>query len=287
MEATLELVDLKNKYKLLRSQSMFYNDAAKKYQESRNTLNRKVTQMLKEANEEKRRRNELNEKVSKIKIERDTLRKELDALIHDFQEVDSELKTKDERGKNSATNLKKQIHQAEWTLQTKKLDPRAEKELTDLIDALEAKLSQTKDFSKGYGQRRQINTDIESKKAQLKILSDQIHQFSQESQVHHNHMQEILKQIDNEIKIKADEAHQKYLEAKAKADELFSISQTLVPRINEIMDELGEFQDMKNVKMEKVKEVVEQRVDEAEKKFKSGKRLTLEEFTLLVKKGLL
>ena len=100
-------------------------------------------------------------------------------------------------------------------------------------------------------------------------------------------MHELLNQVDNEIKIKADEAHQKYIEAKQKAEEMFSKSQTLLPRINEIMSELGEFHDMKNVKIDKVKEVVENRVDQAVKKFKSGKRLTLEEFTLLVKRGML
>ncbi len=285
MEATLELVDLKNKFKLLRSQSMHYNDEARKYQEKRNYLNRRVTQLLKDSKKEKKLRNELNKKVSEIKKERDKIRKELDKLIKDFQEVDNE--ARNFKGKNIVNKLKKQIHQAEWALQTKKLTPAEETTLIEQIDELEAKVSQYKDANKVFQNRRQINSDIENLKTKLKELSDQIQTYSQESQIHHNRMQEILNEIDNELKIQADEAHQKFIEARTKADEFYSKSQILVPRINEIMDELGEFQDVKNLKVEKVKEVVESRVDEAVKKFKAGKRLTLEEFTLLVKRGLM
>ncbi|MHA1650040.1 MAG: coiled-coil protein [Candidatus Helarchaeota archaeon] len=285
MEATLELVDLKNKYKLLRSQSMYYNDEARKYQEQRNILNRKVSQLLKEAKKEKQKRNELNQKVSQIKKEREKLRKDLDAKIQEFKTIDAQIKNIPK--KNLISRLRKQIRQAEWTLQTKNLTPSEEKALIDRIDALESKLSQYKGINKIFQQRRELNAEIESLKAKMKILSDQIHKYSQESQVHHTRMVEILNSIDNEIKVKADEAHQKFLEAKSKADEFYSKSQTLVPRINEIMDELGEIQDVKNVKLEKVKEVVENRLDEAMKKFKAGKRLTLEEFTLLVKRGLI
>ncbi len=264
---------------------MYYNDEARKYQEQRNILNRKVSQLLKEAKKEKQKRNELNQKVSQIKKEREKLRKDLDAKIQEFKTIDAQIKNIPK--KNLISRLRKQIRQAEWTLQTKNLTPSEEKALIDRIDALESKLSQYKGINKIFQQRRELNAEIESLKAKMKILSDQIHKYSQESQVHHTRMVEILNSIDNEIKVKADEAHQKFLEAKSKADEFYSKSQTLVPRINEIMDELGEIQDVKNVKLEKVKEVVENRLDEAMKKFKAGKRLTLEEFTLLVKRGLI
>jgi len=157
----------------------------------------------------------------------------------------------------------------------------------DRIDELEAKLSKMKSANKVLTNRKKLKTDIELTKAQLKILSDQVYKYSQESQIHHNRMVEALNLIDNEVRMKADDAHQKFLEAKGKADELYSKSDILLPRINEITKELGEFQDMKNVKMDKVKEVVENRVDKAVQKFKAGQRLTLEEFTLLVKRGML
>ncbi|MFX1295240.1 MAG: coiled-coil protein [Promethearchaeota archaeon] len=285
MEATLELVDLKNKYKLLRSQGMYYNDVAKKYQEQRDFLNQKITRLIKESKKEKRKRNELNKKVSEIKEEREKVRKQIDKLIQEFQEIDSQVKKT--HGKNSIIKLKKQIHQTEWILQTKKLTSSEEKALIDRIDELESKLTQYKSVNKIFQQRRKLNEEIDLIKVKLKMLSEQIQKYSQESQVYHNKMVEILKQIDNETKIQADEAHQKYLEAKNKADIYYSKSQILIPRINEIINELGEIQDMKNIKMEKVKEVVETRVDNALKKFKSGKRLTLEEFTLLVNRGVL
>ncbi len=285
MEATLELVDLKNKYKLLRSQSMFYNDEARKFQDERNYLNRKVSQLLKESKKEKKLRNELNQKVAKLKKEREHLRKKLDKLINEFKEVDTQ--TKDVPGKKLVGKLRKQVHQAEWILQTKKLSVSEEKELVNRIESMENELSKYKDTNKIFQQRRQLNGDIESLKSKIKVLSDQIYKSSQESQVHHNRMIEVLNQIDNEIRLKADEAHQKFLDAKSKAEDLYTKSQTLIPRINEIMDELGEIQDVRNVKVEKVKEVVENRIEEAMKKFKAGKRLTLEEFTLLVQRGLI
>ncbi|NVM52228.1 MAG: hypothetical protein HWN66_00905 [Candidatus Helarchaeota archaeon] len=284
MEATLELVDLKNKFKLLRSRAFFYNEEAKKFVEQRNALNRQLSRLLKESKVEKTRRNELNQKVLEVKKERELVRKQLDAL---FQELNGSSQVKQFRGKNNIGQIKKQIHQAEWTLQTKNLSPAEEKTLMDRIDELEAKISKLKDVNKVFNNRRKLKTDIELTKAQLKILSDQVYKYSQESQVHHKQMLEILNSIDNEIRIKADDAHQKFLEAKSKADELYSKSEILLPRINEVTKELGEFQNMKNVKMDKVKKVVENRVDKAVQKFKSGKRLTLEEFTLLVKRGML
>jgi len=264
---------------------MFYNDEARKYLDKRNFLNHKVTQLLKESKKEKIQRNELNQKVASFKKERDQLRKKLDTLINKFKDINSQ--TKDVPGKKLITRLRKQVHQAEWILQTKHLTISEEKELVSRIDAMEHELSKYKDTNKIFQQRQQLNTEIELVKTQIKNLSDQIYKISQESQVHHNRMLEILNQIDTELRIKADEAHQKFLEAKSKADDLYTKSQTLVPRINEIMDELGEIQDVRNVKVEKVKEVVENRIDEAMQKFKAGKRLTLEEFTLLVQRGLI
>lgn len=285
MEATLELVDLKNKYKLLRSRAFFYNEEAKKFVDLRNNLNRKVTQLLKESKSEKNLRNNLNKQVVKLKKERETVRKQLNALYDELNGTDPQIKPI--RGKNSFGQIKKQIHQAEWILQTKNLTPTEEKALMDRIDELESKISKLKDTTKIVGDRKKLKADIESVKAQLKIISDKIYTCSQESQVHHNRMVEVLSLIDNEVRLKADEAHNQFLEAKQKADELYTKSEILLPRIKEITKELGEFQNMKNVKMDKVKEVVQNRVDKAVEKFKEGKRLTLEEFTLLVKRGML
>ena len=97
LEATLELVDLKNKFKLLRSRAYFYNEEARKFVELRNTLNRKVTHLIKESKAEKKKRNELNTQVLKLKKERDAVRKQLDGL---YQELNgSSPQVKQDRGK--------------------------------------------------------------------------------------------------------------------------------------------------------------------------------------------
>jgi len=284
LEATIELVDLKNKFKLLRSQSNFYTDEARRFLRLRNSLNQQIVELLNDSKVAKKNRNDLNQKVSELKQERESLRTRLDELFKKFEELDLQVKSTENH--QSIIKVRQEIHRNEWTLQTQKISPAEENALVERIEQLEAKLSKMKDISKILAERRKVQTDIQSVKAKLKRSSDQIRKYSQESQIHHNKMVESLNAIDNEIKNKADEAHQKYLEAKSKADEYYMKSQTLVPRINEIMDELGEFQDMKNVSMEKVTEVVQNRVDKAVEKFKSGKRLTLEEFTLLVKRGM-
>lgn len=284
MEATIELVDLKNKFKLLRSQSNFYMDEAKRFLRLRNSLNQQVVDLLNESKVSKKNRNDLNQKVSDLKQERDSYRNQLDELFKQFEELESQIKNTENH--QSIIKMKKEIHQHEWTLQTQKITSAEENSLVERIEQLEAQLSKMNDISKILAERKKVQTDIHSIKAKLKIASDQIRKCSQESQIYHNKMVEALNAIDNEIKSKADEAHQQYLEARNKADEYYMKSQTLVPRINEIMNELGEFQDMKNVSMDKVTEVVQNRVEKAVEKFKSGKRLTLEEFTLLVKRGM-
>lgn len=284
MEATIELVDLKNKFKLLRSQSNFYMDEAKRFLRLRNSLNQQVVDLLNESKVSKKNRNDLNQKVSDLKQERDSYRNQLDDLFKQFEELDSQIKNTENH--QSIIKMKKEIHQHEWTLQTQKITPAEENALVERIEQIEAQLSKMNDISTILAERKRVQTDIHSIKAKLKTASDQIRKYSQESQIHHNKMVEALNAIDNEIKSKADEAHQKYIEARSKADEYYMKSQTLVPRINEIMNELGEFQDMKNVSMDKVTEVVQNRVEKAVEKFKSGKRLTLEEFTLLVKRGM-
>ena len=284
LEATIELVDLKNKLKLLRSQSNFYNDEAKRLLRLRNSLNQQISDLLNESKGAKKNRNDLNQKVSELKKERDVLRQQLDELFKQFEELDSQVQNTENH--QSIIQMKKEVHREEWTLQTQKITPAEENAIVERIAQIEAKLSQMKDISKILTQRKKIQTDIHSIKANLKIFSDQIHKYSQESQVHHNRMVDSLALIDNEIKAKADDAHQKYLEARSKADDYYTKSQTLIPRINEIMNELGEFHDMKNIQIEKVTEVVQNRVEKAVEKFKAGKRLTLEEFTMLVKRGM-
>jgi uncharacterized coiled-coil DUF342 family protein len=284
LEATIELVDLKNKFKLLKSQSTFYNDEAKRLLRLRNSLNQQISDLLNESKDAKKNRNDLNQKVSELKKERDAMRQQLDEFFKQFEELDSQVRNTENH--QSIINMKKQIHQEEWTLQTQKITPAEENAIVERISQIEAKLSQMNDISKVLTERKKVQTDIHSLKIKLKIASDQIHKYSQESQVHHNRMVDSLALIDNEIKAKADDAHQKYLEARSKADDYYTKSQTLIPRINEIMNELGEFHDMKNIQIEKVTEVVQNRVEKAVEKFKAGKRLTLEEFTMLVKRGM-
>ncbi|HUY00995.1 MAG TPA: hypothetical protein VMV49_15640, partial [Candidatus Deferrimicrobium sp.] len=90
MEATIELVDLKNKFKLIRSRAIIYNDQAKKYIEERNSLNRKITEMIHDSKSEKRKRDELNKKVLELKKDRDSIRTQLNGLLREFQENENQ-----------------------------------------------------------------------------------------------------------------------------------------------------------------------------------------------------
>ena len=148
-----------------------------------------------------------------------------------------------------------------------------------------------------YEKARKLHgAKIEFKKAHSKlrrIESKQQHLYNQmrhavkESQEFHVLMTQSWKDVEAKKK-EADKVHKEYLEAKEKADLVHKELQETRDEIKKIRGTMYESRRKKEIERQKfIKERLEQKAKVAYDKLKDGGKLTMEEFTILVEKGLL
>ena len=100
-------------------------------------------------------------------------------------------------------------------------------------------------------------------------------------------MIEAYAEVDN-LRKQADEVHRRYLETRREADETHKRYIEARQEDGKLRKELGEAKIRQRVeKLQALEERLEQKTSTALEKFKRGERLTMEEFSLLMKRGLL
>jgi len=282
-EITVELVELQRKSKIFKKDREKYNQLAKMWLEKRIYYNSLIEDLLNKAQIAKKNRDQLNKQVKVLKKDLQVIKEKL--TYH--QQISNEIKA--EMDKIPAKNLKnlmkirKQIKSLEWSYQTKVVDKIEEKEIVNQIEKLEKHLDENKTVIEQLNLLEQRLDEIKAIEKEIKNKQKEIIKLADESQVYHQNMVNFYSEIDNKIRPDADLAHQTYLEMKKQADENHNNLTMTIPRIKMLKKKLAQ----KKNDFNKLSTVVETRVEKALEKMKEGKRLTLDEFALLVKSGLL
>jgi len=282
-DITVELVDLQRKAKLFKEERDKYQSKAKEWARKRDILNSKVGELLNQAQIEKKNRDKYNKKVKILKNEKEIIKNE--CLQHQIKanRIKNELDKIPPKVLNKIMKIRNQIKKLEWKYQTNVIKPEEEKEIINQIERLERQLDENKDLLVKLNSLENQLNQIKELQSKVKDKVKEIYKTAEQSQVHHEKMVDIYNQIDNKVRVEADNAHQKFIEAKKAADDCHNKFIEIIPRIKYLRKKL--IQNRNDIN--KISEVVETRVKKALEKMKEGKRLTLDEFQLLVKSGLI
>ncbi|MFX1514217.1 MAG: hypothetical protein ACFFCQ_16695, partial [Promethearchaeota archaeon] len=118
-------------------------------------------------------------------------------------------------------------------------------------------------------------------------ITHELRASSKNSRHHHREMVQAFKKAD-QIRKEADKGHQEFLAKKKEAD---TIHQEYIERIQTIRDLNTQISKIRHKHREKqlaaAKEKMEEKAEDALGKFKSGEKLSFEEFRSLIDRGLI
>ncbi|NVM28866.1 MAG: hypothetical protein HWN65_08480 [Candidatus Helarchaeota archaeon] len=298
-----------------------YSDEITKWRTLRDQLKEEIKVLRDKALEEKALRDKINEKVAKLKEDRSAASSQIATLKQKRNDAWEQVKTiraqlreiiNLQREKRQQLEpiypMMKRVEELDWTIMTKSMPFEQEEIMMDEIEKIISEISKRRQIFQG----NDVNFDFEAAKKQIDEFreaaqqyhelmiqtvddGDQIHakilQLVQESEPHHQAMHESFAKID-EIQKEEEAAHEKFVENIKELELLRTGLDEIYKEIRGIEKKIAYLKHqamIEKAKEQKAREakILDQKIEEALAKYKAGKKLTMLEFSLLLKKGLI
>lgn len=260
------------------------NASVKQSIEERSALLQRFHEIITKGKEEKAKRDALRSQLSEQKVT-------LEALYTELEEKKSKVaqllqKTENVRGGGrTRAALEAKLRDLEWNYQTSILTPEQEKASVKNIEELTKKLNVWRKADEERNKLVEKNAEVEEVRKRIGPLREEMNKLRAVINDHHvamsaffNDATELRKKIDEistkieEVKITATEHHTRYLQL---------LTQTR-PYADTIQQQIRSDREERAKKMVEKQKVLTQ---EALAKYNNGKKLSLEEFQLLVENG--
>jgi uncharacterized coiled-coil DUF342 family protein len=286
-DTVLRLAEVGKVTETLREKRDRLNAEAQESVKERDRLNAQVAEWLAKAREHREKRDEYNRKVAEFKTKREEVFQQLKERVDERQDTDAEAEKIRENAGAPAHVLRRKIRELEWTLQTSVLDLKHEREITEEIAQLAGDLEVAEQVAEKRKESARARGEIEDFRLLMNAHHNSVLEFAQLSQEENQRMIEAYAEVDN-LRKQADEVHRRYLETRREADETHKRFIEAVQENGKLRKEIGEAKIRQRVeKLQALEERLEQKTSTALEKYKRGERLTMEEFSLLMKRGLL
>jgi len=287
----VRLSKLEEEISNLRDNRNQYNQFTKDALSQRNEINNQINDLLAKAKEYMTKRDERNNQVKSFKKKRKDLQESLQknkAILDELVEKEPSVNQGDMRRKRRKMgNLNGQIDKLEWELQTSVLSPDKEKEIIKILESLSDQINKIAEEVHITSQQTQFWKDISSSQKQINSLHSQIIDMAKESQIYHNIMNQNFQDV-NALRKSANNHHKKFLDHKKQADNYHRDFLSKVTEKNELRSKFKEAQQKVRKQMEKkLRDNLEESTKKAFEKYDKGENLSMEEFRLLVEKGLI
>lgn len=247
--------------------------------ERRREFNEQVKAMNTQIRDLRDKRDKLNERVKDLKLERNAMITEIRKKIKEREKLDQEsqilLSRKPARSQQS---LQKEFETVEWNIQTSSLTLQEERELVERARHLETQLAIYRRIEQATWRADELTDKIETLKTESELRHKKLTETALRSQETHECMLSKTKAA-KEIKLKADEFHSQFLEAKEKKTRLQKSIAEITSKIGQLREEIRtkESETRKRGEQE-LRETLEK---QARDKLKRGKKLSWNEFQLL------
>lgn len=289
-DLAFKIAQIENEARKAREERERLNEEVQKLAAERNELNEKVRTLLTTARDEKDLRDQKNQIILQMKEERIKTQKEIEELkkLHEEKKVAVAKLPEDSNPRRiNVRAVRGELKKLEWRLQTERLSREEEKAIVDQIANLEEDYEARRIRDQLQKDFRQAEKQLEIKEGQLRSTSYHLRKKSRESRAHHRAMIQAFKQADSNRK-EADKIHRDFVTKKELADQIHKEYIVKMREVRTLHSQLlKERQAVKKEAIEKTKAKEEAQVEDALKKFKSGKKLSFEEFRSLIDRGLI
>ena len=274
---------------------------AREYQRERDKLNERTSLLARERNELNNKGNEYFQEIRKLKnknrhisTELAELRFEKEANFEQLHLIREELKPLQEALDKMKDHhnipyhsLRREQRDLEWKLQTTVLKMEEERHLVERIAALQKELKPAEEQENIRTEIIQRRKRARALRARIDFIKARIPELMAQSRPLREKVMELSGKA-NEIRKAADEKHSAFLEAKAQAD---AMHQKFIEKLKQVKACRGQLYGVKGALRKKrsdaTRRLLNKTAESAVDKWKAGEKLTMDEFKLLVQKGLL
>ncbi|MCG3215916.1 MAG: hypothetical protein KAS63_04340 [Candidatus Heimdallarchaeota archaeon] len=245
--------------------------------------------LFKEAKTSREKRDQINEEVQVRKQMRDILREDADKIGKRLVELGSQMKNVGvPRNKRVGDKIRRLERQLETTpFLTKEMEKQTLHQLEELSSEFE-RIEQFKDLRSEF---REIQNKLRYMQTEIKTYHTSVTTLAQESQIHQEKMISATKEA-KKIKEEADEAHAEIIAISSSINMIRKELDSLTQEVKKLSSEFGQrVQAVRKAKRMEVKKARDQKLDAKAKeilvRFNDGNKLTLDEFKVLMERGLI
>ncbi|MCG3227065.1 MAG: hypothetical protein H7645_09105 [Candidatus Heimdallarchaeota archaeon] len=283
------LTDLRLKRKDQITNLHALNNKRNELRNVRDQKNLEAKTLFEEAKTSKERRDQINEEVQVRKQMRDILREDADKIGKRLVELGSQMKNVGvPRNKRVGDKIRKLERQLETTpFLTKEM----EKSTLQQLEELSSEFERIEQFKGIRSEFRDIQNKLRYMQTEIKTYHTSVTTLAQESQIHQEKMIKSSKQA-RVIKEEADGIHAEIIAMSTSINAIRKELDGLTGAVKKLSGELGqEIQAARKARKVEAKRVIERKMDakaeEILSKYKEGNKLTLDEFKVLMERGLI
>jgi len=275
-------------------------DETQKLIEKRDKLNQQFKQLRQETQQLRTDRDNINTQVQTLKKQRDETRTTIHEIIDQIKTIREKItELQKKTPKRSHSDLKKELEDIEWKIQTTSLEKEEERELIENVKQLETQLIAYKKIDKELKKIADLEQGLKAIDETADKLHTELSTLAQKSQETH---QKMLAKIDEAKKIKAeaDTQHLAYLLTREKINSLFEERRKLSGQKRQLYQSQQQIYQTQRQQQETQRQQTEQQRQQEEatkktaeqelkqqletqarEKLQRGEKLTWQEFQLL------
>ncbi len=260
------------------------NDKTKEWIQKRDSLNAAVRELLGKASEHKTERDRLNEEVKAAKAQRDKWNRRVAELLDEMNRIK---RRKVPRGGVPLDKLKRDLRGLEFRQQTSVLAVDKERDLVEQITQLQEGIEKREKELQGDSDVVAQQQKIDEAKEKAEAFHAEVGQKAEEAQVHHDAMVSLYEEGD-ERRREADKAQEEFIKTKMVADEEHQKHIDFIRQVHDY-DKIIHGIRAKAVQARFRKEEVSAKREAKEiyERFKKGEKLSTEDLMILQKSGYL
>lgn len=260
------------------------NEKTRQWADRRDELNSQVRKLIDEANARRENRDKLNAEVREVKVKRDDWNGKFNDLSDKVQALRREKTPKDGI---SVRRIRAELRALEKTHMTSVLTPEKERSLVEQMSHLSGKLQAMEKEIEQFAEVRAAEKEARDAKDQAEQFHKLVAELAEKAQAEHDVMLGLYDEADA-LRKEADEAQEKFIEAKLAADEEHREHIEHIRQVHDFDKLITGIRDKsRRAKREKDDSVAKKESEEIFDRFKRGEKLSTEDLMVLQKSGYL
>jgi uncharacterized coiled-coil DUF342 family protein len=258
------------------------NEKTREWADKKDQLNSQVRMLIEEANGRRETRDKLNAEVREVKVKRD----EWNRKFNEFSDKVMDLKReKMPRSGMSIKKFKTELRALEKRHMTSVLSAEKERALVEEIGGLSNKIKTMEKEMEQFTEVKVAEKDARDAKDNAEGFHKQVSELAEKAQAEHDAMLKLYEEADR-LRKEADDAQEKFIEAKLTADEEHREHIEHIRQVHDFDKIITGIRDKtRKARKEKDDDSVKKEAEMIFDKFKSGEKLSTEDIMVLQKSG--